>query len=597
MPRSEDLAGDSEGADSPAVSNANAEVARLFAEIGDILEIKGEPPYRYQAYRTGARSVANATERLDVLFEQGRLRQLYGIGQALEAKIVEYLKTGRMESHEEVRRDFPVALASLLQVPGLGPGRARAVYQELGIATLTELEDAARSGRLREVQGFGPKAIDTLLSSLEGMKQRSTRGLLSDAWVAFWQVREAVGDVSESDRIVVVGSVRRMQDTVGGLDLLAGRDTADEADRLLATIASLPNLVQVLDRSADEITVQLYGGMEVRLTIVPRATWGSALVWYSGSRAHIARLEALARDRGWVLSPLGLEDDATGQVLEREREAGVYERLGLPWIPPELREDDGEIEAAQAGSLPRLVELGDIKGDLHTHTNWTDGTQSLEDMAKDAKARGYQYMALTDHSQNLAMTRGLTPERLEEERALVKRVNHKLAPFVVLLGTEMDILMDGELDFSDDVLRGLEYVSASVHTGFRQAREVMTARMIRAVSNPLVNTLNHPHGRKIGRREGYAVDMAAVVARAAEVGCALELNATPDRLDLNGLWARRALRLGARFTISSDAHSTKELDFMQFGIGSARRGWLTAADVLNTLPLDELRQVLMARRS
>jgi DNA polymerase (family 10) len=579
--------------ESRAPATANAEVARLFAEIGDILEIKGEPPYRYNAYRTGARSVGGAAERLDVLFEQGRLRQLQGVGAALEAKIVEYLKTGRIAFHEEVRRDFPIALASLLQVPGLGPGKARAVYQELGISTLPDLEDAARSGRLREVSGFGPKAVDSLLHSLEQLKQRSTRSLISDAWVAFAQVREALGE----DYLTVVGSVRRMQDSVGGLDVLVGRDDAIEAERALETIANLPNLVQVLDRSADEVAVQLYGGVSVHVIVVPREVWGSAVVWYTGSRAHVARLSGLAQQRGWELSPFGLEESATGKFLERQHEAAIYERLGLQWIPPELREDEGEIEAAQTGSLPKLLELGDIKGDLHTHTNWTDGTETLEDMAKAAKARGYQYMALTDHTQNLAMTRGLTPERLEEQRALVKRVNQKLAPFVVLHGTEMDILMDGQLDFSDDLLRTLDYVSASVHTGFRQSRDVMTQRMLRAISNPLVNTLNHPHGRKIGRREGYAVDMQAVVERAAAIGCAMELNSTPDRLDLNGTWARRGLRLGARFTISSDAHSTSELDFMQFGVASARRGCLTAEDVLNSRPLEELRQVLLARRT
>jgi DNA polymerase (family X) len=586
-----------EEADPPSGSNANVEVARMFAEIGDILEIKGEPPYRYNAYRTGARSVAGATERLETLFEQGRLRQLQGVGAALESKIVEYLTTGRMESHDSVRRDFPIALASLLEIPGLGPGRARAVYQELGVSTLPELEAAARAGRLQDVPGFGRKAIDSLLENLERLKQRSTRGLISDARLAFAQVQEAVGETSEADRIAIVGSARRMQDSVGGLDLLAGRDTPEEAEALIRAVVGLPNLVQVLDRSSDEVTVQLYGGLEVRLNVVPRAARGSALVWYTGSQAHVARLEVLAQARGWRLTALGLEDDASGKLLERERETGVYERLGLPWIPPELREDEGEIEAGLAGSLPRLVELSDIKGDLHTHTNWTDGTQPLEDMAKAAKAKGYQYMALTDHTQNLAMTRGLTPERLEEERALVQRVNQKLAPFVVLLGTEMDILMDGQLDFSDEVLASLDYVSASVHTGFRQAREVMTARMLRALSNPLVNTLNHPHGRKIGRRDGYAVDMQAVIEQAASRGAALELNATPDRLDLNGTWARRALKLGARFTVSSDAHSTTDLEFMQFGLGSARRGWLTAADVLNTRPLDELRALLKERRS
>jgi DNA polymerase (family X) len=577
--------------------SANAEVARLFAEMGDILEIKGEPPYRYNAYRTAARSVGNATDRVDALFEQGRLRELNGVGNALEAKIVEYLSTGRMAAYDRERRDFPVALATLLQVPGLGPGRARALYKELGVSTVNELEEAARGGRLQEVPGFGPKAVESLLVSLERLKQTSTRGLLSDALTAADQVKEALALPAFAEYLEVVGSVRRMQDTVGGLDLLTVAESSDEAEALVGKLVhGLPNLVQVIERSTDEVTVQLYGGLEVRLTIVPLDAWGSALVWYTGSRAHVAHLEALARTRGWRLTALGLEDDATGKLLEREHETRIYERLGLQWIPPELREDEGEIEAAQAGSLPKLVQLSDIKGDLHTHTNWTDGTQTLDDMAKAAKARGYAYMALTDHTRNLAMTRGLTPERLAEQQVLVKRLNQKLAPFVVLHGTEMDILMDGQLDFSDEVLRSLDYVSASIHTGFRQPRDVMTARMVRAISNPLVNTLNHPHGRIIRRRDGYAVDMQAVIEQAAASGCALELNATPDRLDLNGTWARRALKLGARFTVSSDAHATNELDSMQFGIGSARRAWLTADDVLNTRPVDELRALLKARR-
>jgi len=577
--------------------NANAEVARLFAEMGDILEIKGEPPFRFNAYRAAARSVANATERVDVLFEQGRLRELNGVGNALEAKIVEFLSTGRMAAYDHERREFPVALATLLQLPGLGPGRARALYKELGVTTVTELEDAARSGRLQEVPGFGPRAVESLLVSLERLKQRSPRGLISDAQLGAEQVREALGLPADADRLAVVGSVRRMQDTVGGLDLLTVADSSEEAEALAGKLVhGLPNLVQVLERSTDEVIVQLYGGLDVRLTLVPREAWGSAMVWYTGSRAHVARLEALARDRGWRLTALGLEDDATGQLLEREHEAGIYARLGLQWVPPELREDDGEIEAAQAGTLPRLVELADIKGDLHTHTNWTDGTQTLDDMAKAARAKGYAYMALTDHTQHLAMTRGLSPERLAEQRALVARLNQKLAPFVVLHGTEMDILMDGQLDFADDVLQSLDYVSASIHSGFRQPREVMTARIRRAIANPLVHTLNHPHGRIIRRRDGYAVDMQAVIEQAAASGCALELNSTPDRLDLNGAWARRALQLGARFTVSSDAHSTRELDFMPFGIGSARRAWLTAADVLNTRPIDELRALLRARR-
>jgi DNA polymerase (family 10) len=578
------------------LDNPNAGIARLFEEIADILEVKGEQPYRYNAYRTAARSVGHARERVDTLFEQGRLRELYGIGPALEAKIIEYLTTGRMDFYERTRREFPSALASLLEVPGVGPGRARAVYAELGVSTLSELEEAARAGRLKDVPGFGDKAVENLLASLERMRQRVTRHLISDGWIAVDDVRRALGG-GEDGRVAVVGSTRRMLDSIGGADLLAVADSDTEAERLFNALGKVPNLVQVLERAADHLTIQLYGGLEVRLFVVPRSAWGSGLVWYTGSRAHVAHLEQIAHEHGWRLSARGLEDAATGQRLAGDSEIGVYERLGLPWIPPELREDTGEIEAAQAGQLPRLVELSDIKGDLHCHTNWTDGTASLDEMAKAAKAKGYQYMALTDHSQSLTLTRGLSPERLAEQRALVNRVSHKLAPFVVLLGTEMDILLDGSLDFSEAVLDSLDYVSASIHSGFRQPSEVMTSRIQRAISNPLVHTLNHPHGRKIRRRPGYAVDMQAVIETAARVGCCLELNATPDRLDLNGDWARRARGLGARFTVSSDAHSIKDFEFMPFGIGSARRGWLTAEDVLNTRPLDELRHLLAARRA
>ncbi|MBV9169616.1 MAG: DNA polymerase III, partial [Chloroflexi bacterium] len=318
-------------------SNANAEVARLFAEIGDILELKGEPIYRYNAYRTAARSVGSATERLDDLFKEGRLRQLPGVGGALEAKIIEYLTTGRMEFFDQIRRDFPAGLASLMQVPGLGPSKARALYKQLGVSSAAELEQAARDGRLRDVPGFSDKLAENVLASLERLKQRSGRSLLSDAWVAVHQVQQALGSPTEADRIAVVGSVRRMQDTVGGVDLLAARDDLEEAERLVDGLLRLPNLVEVRERASDSATVRLYGGLDVRLIIVPRMAWGSALVWYTGSHAHVTRLEQLASERGWTFSALGLEDELTGQRLAGESEVELYERLGLVWTPPELR--------------------------------------------------------------------------------------------------------------------------------------------------------------------------------------------------------------------------------------------------------------------
>ncbi len=569
----------------------NDEVASIFDDMADILEIKGDQPYRVNAYRQAARNVAATREGVDRLFAEGRLRDIRGIGDALEGKIVEYLSTGRVETYERLKREFPAGLVTLLGVPGLGPTRARTIYQELNITSVADLEQAAREGRLLEVPGFAQKSVDNLLLSLERMKQRTTRNLLSTGWAIAEDVRSAL-EPAASGRVAVVGSLRRMQETVGNVDLLAA---SEDAASLLEILADLPNAVEVLSRAEASASVLLYGGVEVRLHVVPASQWGSALVWYTGAPGHVSHLQRLAAERGWQLGERGLEA-ASGTSIAGGDERSVYEALGLPWIAPELREGAGEIEAGLEGTLPRLVELSDLKGDLHVHTNWTDGVNTLEEMAKAAIAKGYQYMALTDHSRSLTVARGLTPERLAEERRLVDRVNHKLAPFTVLLGTEMDILRDGALDFPDEVLASLDYVSASVHSAFNMPGPEMTQRIVRAVSNPYVNTLNHPHGRLLRRREPYDVDMKAVVAAAAAAGCALELNAQPDRLDLDGTWARRARAAGARFTISSDAHSTRNLDLLQYGVGSARRGWLTADDVLNTRPLTELRRVLAARR-
>jgi DNA polymerase (family 10) len=468
-----------------------------------------------------------------------------------------------------------------MRVPGLGPAKARALYAELGVSTAAELEQAARDGRLQAVPGFGDKLAESVLATLEGLRRRTDHALLSDAWMAAKQIREVLGEGVE-----VVGSVRRMQDTAGGLDLLAAGDDTAASERLVGRLLGLPNLVEVRERSQAGATVRLYGGLKVRLHVAPAASFGAALVWHTGSARHVARLQAVAAERG-----VQVERNAAFRTEEQ-----LYAALGLPWIPPELREDQGEIEAAQAGTLPKLVELDDLCGDLHCHTDWTDGSESLEAMALAARARGYAYMALTDHSRSLTITNGLTLERLEQARRLVAQLNHRLAPFVILLGTEMDILADGQLDYPDETLASLDYVSASVHSRFKQPEAVMTARIVRAVTHPLVHTLNHPHGRLLTSRPAYAVDMPRVIEAATAAGCALEVSADPARMDLDGGWARRVKAAGGRCTISSDAHSTLDYANIWLGLGSARRGWLEAADVLNTRPLDELRALLRRPR-
>jgi DNA polymerase (family 10) len=397
---------------------------------------------------------------------------------------------------------------------------------------------------------------------------------------------------------------------VGGLDLLA-MPGAGGAERLLDRLEHVPGVAQKTNtplalgdrgdsrgargggRAPDAARVRLYDGVEVRLHLATPETWGAALVWHTGADAHLSRLRHLAAERGLDLTPRGLFAGETR--LATPTEEAVYAALGLPWIAPELREDSGEIEAALQGSLPQLVELADLRGDLHCHTNWTDGVASLEAMALAARARGYPYMALTDHSRSLTITNGLSLERLEEARRLVQQLNHRLAPFVILLGTEMDILEDGSLDYPDETLASLDYVSASVHSRFKQPESVMTERILRAIRHPLVHTLNHPHGRLLGSRPAYAVDMPRVIEVAARVGCALEVSADPARMDLDGGWARRVRAAGGRCTISSDAHSTLDFDNIWLAIGSARRGWLEARHVLNTRPLAELRALLRER--
>ena len=571
---------------------SNLMVARLFEEIAQSLEVAGEQGHRLRAYRRAARAVAVIPEPLEQLAAEGRLREIHGVGPGLAALIAEFLETGSMRTHARLVQENPPGLAPLLHARGFGPAGVQALHAALGATNLDDVERAGGDGRLEKI--LGPRRAEELLAELPQLRHPIRTLRLKSAWESAKLVLDLLSQPGlRPRRIEVAGAARRMLETIaGGLDLVA---VADEAGgpALLDRFEALPNVARVVYRDATTSQVRLHDGLEVRLHLAEARAFGASLLWHTGSAAHIDRLQRLAASRGAYLSVEGVHAD--GHLVAAATEADIYQALDLPWIAPELREDTGEIEAAMGPGLPSLIAIEDLKGDLHCHTDWTDGVDSLEAMASAARARGYTYMALTDHSRSLTITHGLSLERLEEARRLVQRLNHQLAPFVILLGTEMDILQDGSLDYPDETLATLDYVSASVHSRFRQAEAEMTARILRAVTHPLVHTLNHPHGRLLGARPAYAVDMPRVIEAAAAAGCALEVSADPARMDLDGGWARRVRDAGGRCTVSSDAHSTLDLDNIWLGIGSARRGWLEPRHVINTLPLDELRSQLIPR--
>ncbi|MBA2450980.1 MAG: DNA polymerase/3'-5' exonuclease PolX [Chloroflexi bacterium] len=577
----------------PPGRSRNGEVARLLEGIAGLLEVKGEQAFRVNAYRNAARRIEGLSEPIETVHTEGRLREIQGVGVALEQKLGEYLTTGSLRYYEALRAEFPPGLVELLEVPGLGPRKARLVFEQLGVGSLVELEAAAREHRLRDVPGLGERTEQNLLTEIDRLKRRTTRHQVEATLTIAEELLDRLRACPAVRRAVYAGSLRRMQDTIGDVDLLVAAERPEEVERC---VLELPQVRDVLRQGPARTSILVRGGLQVDVRAVEPKSWGAALQYFTGSKAHNIRLREIAIKRGWKLNEYGLFDERTGTLVAGAEEDDVYDALGLQPIPPELREDTGEIELAAEGRLPRLLELSDIRGDLHLHSNWTDGGSSVEEMARAALALGREYIALTDHSKSLGVTNGLTEQRIAEQRLVIDEVNQALAPFRVLQGTEMDIKREGRLDYDDETLASLEYVSASIHSGMKQTREVMTERIARALRNRYVATLNHPHGRLIGSRAAYEVDMAAVIRVAVEHGVALEINSQPARMDLESIWARRGRDAGAKFAINTDAHATGQLGLMRFGVATARRAWLGPEHVLNAWPLADLLGHLAARR-
>ncbi len=562
----------------------NAEIAAMFDQAAELLEIGGENQFRIRAYRRAARTVEGLPKSVGSLLKSGGdLSELPGIGKDLAGKIADIVKTGHFDLLDTLKRKLPGDLGEMAALPGLGPKRIKLLYDRLKVRTVDDLRRAIKTGRLRELRGFGPRMEEKLLGALE-KPQPAKRFKLA---VAEAEAEALAGFLRHSGRVVVAGSYRRRRDTVGDLDVLVtAKDGAAVGNRLV----TYENVAQVVAHGPTRTTVILRSGLQVDVRAVPEESYGAALLYFTGSKAHNIALRGLANQHGWKLNEYGLFSGR--RRIAGATEEDVYEKLGLPYIEPELREDRGEIAAAQAGKLPRLVKVSDMRGDLHVHSDWTDGTVPIAGMAEAARARGYEYIALTDHSRRVAMAHGLDPARLASQIREIDRLNAKFRDFTILKGIEVDILKDGSLDLPDSSLAKLDIVVAAVHSYFDLPRKEQTERVLRALENRHVSILAHPTGRLIGEREPYDIDMDRVIATARKAGCCLEINAGPDRMDLNDLQAHAAKLAGVKLAVSTDAHSIDAFQFMRFGIDQARRAWLTPNDVLNTRPLVELRKLL-----
>ena len=570
----------------------NLAIARMLAEIGDLLEIKGENPFKIRAYRTASETITQEPRRVAGLTPAERLA-LPGIGKDIAAKLGELADTGRMRYHDELLREFPPTILDLLQLQGVGPKTVARLYGELGVLTLEDLERAARDGRIRGMTGMGAKKEALILKALQEQRRFVGRRLIGEAHDTAADLVAALRDHAPDAQIATVGSLRRGCETCGDLDILAAGAPASVMDAFTTY-----NLVErVLAHGDTKSSVRIHGGFQADLRVVPADSAGAALQYFTGSKAHNVVLRERAIRRGLKLNEYGLYrlDDDTR--IAGDTEEDIYAALGLAWVAPELRENRGEIEAAESGALPRLIQLQDLEGDLHCHTTATDGRESIETMARAAQASGLRYLAIPDHSRALAMANGLDEEAALRHSAAIRAINARFDGFTLLAGIECDIRADGSMDLSHDCLAQLDIVIASLHSALNQEPEQMTERLLKAIECPWVDVIGHPLGRMLLRRDAHRGDMPRVFDAAAAAGVALEINAQPHRLDLDDVHARAARARGVRLMIDSDAHSTTELGALRWGITVARRAWLTADDVLNTRPVEAFRASLRRNRN
>ena len=547
----------------------NKELADLFEKMADILEFKGENPFKISAYRKASRIIGDLTQDIEDITESGKLKDVPGIGEGMAQKIMEYLKTGKISKFEEVRKGVSDELIAIMDIPGMGPKTLSMLHKEKGISNLSQMEKAVEDGSLVGLPGIGEKKVENIKRGIQLLKQSKGRMNLGIAFPVAKQIVETLREKTGSRKIEWAGSLRRMRENIGDIDILA---TGQNPEKIVHTFTHLPEVKEILASGETKASVIVEGGIQIDLRVVEEDSYGAALQYFTGSKGHNIHLRGIAKARGIKINEYGVFKGE--KKIGGKEEKDVYRALGMDWIEPELREDRGEIEASQDGHLPKLVQESEINGDLHVHSKWSDGTSTIEEIARAAQKRGYQYVAICDHSKSLKITHGLDESRLMKQIEEIDRINEKMKGFQILKGTEVDILADGKLDLSEKVLEKLDLVVAAVHSGFKQDKERMTKRIIRAIEDPLVHVVAHPSGRLLGARDPYEVEIEQVMEAAKQHSKALEINAYFERLDLDDIHCRKAKEMGIRVAIGTDSHHLDQMWMISLGVAVARRGWL-----------------------
>ncbi|HQE24427.1 MAG TPA: DNA polymerase/3'-5' exonuclease PolX [Candidatus Atribacteria bacterium] len=571
----------------------NREVAKLLEDIATLLEMKGESRFRVVAYEEAARRIESWPEPIEEVWKKGKLREIPGIGESIASKIEEYLSTGKLSYLEELTREIPPEVIQLTAIPGVGPKTAKLLYDQLGIKSIEDLEKAIAEQKLRQLPRLGAKSEEKIRKGIEMFKKQSGRMLLGQALPLVEEIVGAIQEKSGVTKISPAGSIRRMKETIGDIDILVASSVPES---IMKIFTSLPQVREVIARGTTKSSIVTQEGIQVDLRVVEEASFGAALQYFTGSKAHNIKLREIAIKKGFKINEYGIFRLDNDKRVGGEKEEEIYETLGMEWIPPEMREDQGEIELAQEKKLPVLIDIDDLQGDLHVHSDWSDGVTSIEGMAEAALSRGYKYLAICDHTQSLAVASGLSPEEIWERRKEIEQWNQKRKELRLLDGVEVNIMSDGSLDFPDSELDKLEVIVAGLHSGLGQGEEKITRRLEEAMRNKYVQVISHPTGRILNKRDAYQVNREKLFYLAKETNTYLEINSQPERLDLGDSDARRARDLGVKLVISTDAHDSRSLDYIRYGVAQARRAWLQKEDVLNTFPLEELWEFLYYKK-